>query len=440
MIGRDVELRQLSWAWRTARRGRGQVAVVRGPLGDREDPVALGGGRRRGPWRWGCSVLQPGGGRAGPGRSAQDAGAEDRPVLVAVDDADAGPQAVAEVLAETGSLSGRPVLVVLALDEEHASDEDLRAVRGLTAGIDLVLRPLDPDSVRRVAALYLDSADAVGRRCRRGCWSRPVGCRGGCTRRWRAWAEDRATRRLGVLASQAAGSRSEVAVVESQLAGTVSGPAAGPRAGPAVRPRSGPSRRGTGGVAVQGSGLVRSRGRRGLLRPGTAGGRPGGTGRRRRPGRRGRPVREREVLPGPGRADPRGHRRRAAGQPGLGHRRDASRRAPGPGVERRPAAGAAARGGCCADRHRTAAGPARPARRTARTCWWWWTRPRSCSPVCTDEAERGGVRRRAGRRGRRPGRPDRRGADGPGRLLRPVRRRPAPGVGDRREPGAGRAR
>ena len=112
------------------------------------------------------------------------------------------------------------MLVVLALDEEHASDEGLRAVRGLTAGIELVLRPLDPESVRAVAALYLDSADAVA--------EVPAGLlesTGGVPRRLHqtvaSWAEDRATRQLGVLASQAAGSRSEIAVVESQLAGKV---------------------------------------------------------------------------------------------------------------------------------------------------------------------------------------------------------------------------
>ncbi len=138
-------------------------------------------------------------------------------MLVAVDDVDAGAEGVAYVLAESGSLDGRPVLVVMALDEEQATDEDLRAVRGLSAGIDLVLRPLDPESVRRVAALYLDSADAVS--------EVPAGLlesTGGVPRRLHqtvaSWAEDRATRQLGVLASQAAGSRSEIAVVESQLA------------------------------------------------------------------------------------------------------------------------------------------------------------------------------------------------------------------------------
>ena len=77
-----------------------------GSVGDREDPVAVGGGRGRRPRRRGGPVLLDGGGRAGPGRPAQDAGARAVPVLVAVDDVDAGAEAVAEVLAG-GRVVGR---------------------------------------------------------------------------------------------------------------------------------------------------------------------------------------------------------------------------------------------------------------------------------------------------------------------------------------------
>ena len=221
MIGRDVELRQLAWAWRTARRGRGQMAVVRGPPGIGKtrllsavaDVAVRGGGAAR---FYSMAAADPD--LDGLRRTL----AEDRPVLVAVDDVDARAEPVVEVLAESGSLGGRPLLVVMALDEEHTSQEDLRAVRGLTAGIDLVLRPLDSESVRAVAALYLDSADAVS--------EVPAGLlesTGGVPRRLHqtvaSWAEDRATRQLGVLAAQAAGSRSEIAVVESQLATKVAG-------------------------------------------------------------------------------------------------------------------------------------------------------------------------------------------------------------------------
>ena len=73
---------------------------------------------------------------------------------------------------------------------------------------------------RRVAALYLDSADPVP--------DVPAGLlesTGGVPRRLHqavaSWAEELATRQLGVLASQAAGSRSETAVVETQLASKV---------------------------------------------------------------------------------------------------------------------------------------------------------------------------------------------------------------------------
>ena len=221
VIGRGGELRQLAWGWRQARRGNGAVAVVRGASGIGKtrllsavaDVAVRGGGAAQ---FFSLAAADP------DLDGLRKTLAEDRPVLVAVDDVDAGAEAVTDVLAESGSLDGRPVLVVMALDEEHASDEGLRAVRGLTAGIDLVLRPLDPESARQVAALYLDSADAVS--------EMPAGLlesTGGVPRRLHqtvaSWAEDRATRQLGMLASQAAGSRSEIAVVESQLATRVAG-------------------------------------------------------------------------------------------------------------------------------------------------------------------------------------------------------------------------
>lgn len=218
IIGRDAELRRLSWAWRTARRGSGTVAVVRGPSGigktrllsEVADLVVHGGGEVR--------FFSPADDEPDLEGLRKALTAPDGPVLVAIDDADAGAEAVLEVLSEVGSVSARPVLVLVALDEEHASDDEVRAVRRrLDSALDVPLRPLDAESMRRVAALYLDSVAEL-----------PAGlleATGGVPRRLHqavaGWAEDRATSRLGLLASQAAGSRSEVAVVESQLAGTV---------------------------------------------------------------------------------------------------------------------------------------------------------------------------------------------------------------------------
>jgi class 3 adenylate cyclase/WD40 repeat protein/energy-coupling factor transporter ATP-binding protein EcfA2 len=220
MIGRDSELRRLSWAWRQARRSCGQLALVRGPSGIGKTrllsavaEVAVHGGGTA----WFCSMAAAEPDLDGLRKALTT---EASPVLVAVDDLDVAPEVVADVLRETGSLARRPALVLLAVDEEHATDEGLRAVRSLNAGLDVSLRPLDPESVRRVAALYLESPDAVS--------EVPAGLlesTGGVPRRVHqsvaSWVEERATRRLGVLASQAAGSRSEVTVVESQLAGTV---------------------------------------------------------------------------------------------------------------------------------------------------------------------------------------------------------------------------
>ena len=98
--------------------------------------------------------------------------------------------------------------MVLALDEENAPAGAIQAVRRLDTAVDLQLRPLDPASTRGVAALYLDTEVS----------ELPPGMlesTGGVPRRVHEvvsnWAEDRATRRLGLLASQAAGSRTEAA-------------------------------------------------------------------------------------------------------------------------------------------------------------------------------------------------------------------------------------
>ena len=91
MIGRDVELRQLSWAWRTARRGRGQVAVVRGPSGIGKTrllsavaEVAVRGGGAARFFSLAAADLDLDGLRKALGG--------DRPVLVAVDDVEVGAE------------------------------------------------------------------------------------------------------------------------------------------------------------------------------------------------------------------------------------------------------------------------------------------------------------------------------------------------------------
>ncbi len=218
MVGRDEELRRLSWAWRRARRGEGGLAVVRGPSGIgktrllsavAEVAVSAGGEARL----FGLALAEPD--WDGLRKVLLDG---DRPTLLAVDDAEANVGGLIDVLAEAGSLSGHPVLVVVAVDEEHAGEEEARQVRRWDAEPDLRLVPLDVESMRRLAGLYLSDADET----------LPAGLlesTGGVPRRLHqtvaSWAEDRATRRLGLLASQAAGSRVETVSVESQLAGSV---------------------------------------------------------------------------------------------------------------------------------------------------------------------------------------------------------------------------
>lgn len=218
MIGRDAELRGLSWAWRRARRCEGVLVAVRGPSGIGKtrllsavaDVAARSGGQvqhfslasRDPDWEGLRKAL----------------GTTDRPLLVAIDDAEEAAGPLAEALAEAGPSAGRPVLAVIAFDDENASEFARNHLRRLAVATEVVLAPLDAESVRRVVALYVDGHEP----------ELPSGLlesAGGVPRRVHqtvaAWAEDRATRRLGVLARQAAGSRTEIAAVESELAGSV---------------------------------------------------------------------------------------------------------------------------------------------------------------------------------------------------------------------------
>lgn len=216
MYGRDAQLRQLLWMWRVARRGSGAAVVVRGPsgIGKTRLLAAVAEAVTRG--RGTCTYL---------GLSAEHPPLRDwwasvpQPAVAIVDDVDA---ADSDDLADLGQLVDADAreqrLLIIGLDDEHATESVHTAVRRWPDRVEVVLPPLAIDQMRAVADLYLPgAADVV-----------PLDlltATGGVPRQvHRAvseWVDADATARLGSLAHRAASGRSDLRAVESDLAGTV---------------------------------------------------------------------------------------------------------------------------------------------------------------------------------------------------------------------------
>jgi WD40 repeat protein/class 3 adenylate cyclase len=216
MVGRERELRRLAWAWRTARQGHLEVAVVRGPAGIGKTRLLAGLAAAVRDGGGNCRYLSLAARQADP---AAWFGELAGPCVAVVDDVDgATPEALVALLDQQERLAGRPVLLAVAVDDDHASDDAVRAVARLDDSASLSLPPLDLAQMREVAALYLPGiADQI-----------PVDvltATGGIPRALHRsvseWAAAEASRRLGTLATRAASGRHDLASLESDLAGTV---------------------------------------------------------------------------------------------------------------------------------------------------------------------------------------------------------------------------
>jgi WD40 repeat protein/class 3 adenylate cyclase len=219
IVGRDVDVRRLRWAWRLARRGEGSVLVVAGPTGIGKTRLAAEG----------ALVAAENGAAVAyvsfaatdkPAAAAGAALAGGWPAYVVLDDLEnAGSGEIDEIVARVSGIERSQGLVLAVFDDERASPELAAALRRL-AGDEQTLRPmpLNLEDIRGIAGLYL--GDAVG--------ALPAGMlesSGGVPRRVHEqvaeWAHSEAARRLGGFASRAAAGRSDLRSVEADLASSV---------------------------------------------------------------------------------------------------------------------------------------------------------------------------------------------------------------------------
>jgi len=219
IVGRELDLRRLRWAWRVARRGHGSTLLVVGPTGIGKTRLAAEGALTAADN--GASVAYVSfAGTDDPATAAAAALDGGWPAYAVFDDLEsADPSLLPEILDRVAGLDQSHGLVLLVFDDERASAELVAALRRV-AGDEQTLRPrpLDLDDIRRIAGLYLgDAVDAL-----------PPGLlesSGGVPRRIHEqvadWAHSEASRRLGGFASQAAAGRNDLRSVEADLASSV---------------------------------------------------------------------------------------------------------------------------------------------------------------------------------------------------------------------------
>ena len=284
--GRDDELDDLRSRWESARAGNGAVIAL----------SRLAAELAYGIHAHGDVVLHATG--DGPAealhavlRAAREATG---PALLVVDDADrAGAEAQAELEDLARAVPELPVLLL-------ACGEDASALEPLDGDAALTLEPLDAAAVEAIARGYAPGGAGV---------IPPVAAlseasRGVPSRIHEAaseWARRAAKDRVTVAAGEAAGGRTRLRTMESEVADGVVD-----------------LQKARGGVPVQGARLVRARGRGVLLRPGAASGGAGRTARRRAAAGHRRRVGERQVVGAARGAAPRAAERDPAGQQRVG--------------------------------------------------------------------------------------------------------------------------
>ena len=331
LAGRERELRWLRERWKEARPGRSRVALVGGPVRDRQDP-ACGRARGRGtPQRGHRSV------RRGVRRdcaAVRGAGESERPTLLVLDDAEDAPPSVLEAaaLARAGNRAGSPCSSSSSTGASGArrrwrtssGRQGRSACPWIACGS--TQPPRSPRSTRPPTAS----------RCRsRTLMAESDGVRFACTG-WRApgprrWRPSGWTR------------RSPAATGERELGATRDG-AGWRRRRPPGRPRAHtlvPGLRTDRSVCARGLSVPRSRAvrcgaRRVFLRPRAAGRRAGRAPGRLHPAGGLRAIRKRQVLRRSRRTSARAGRRGAARLGALAADADATWGAPARGTGSRP--------------------------------------------------------------------------------------------------------
>ena len=131
IVGRDLDVRRLRWAWRLARRGEGAVVTVTGPTGIGKTRLAAEGAQTAA--ENGASVAYVSfAATAEPTKAAAAALSGGWPAYVVLDDLEsADPTELESTLSRVESVDRSHGLVLLVFDDERASPELVSAARRL---------------------------------------------------------------------------------------------------------------------------------------------------------------------------------------------------------------------------------------------------------------------------------------------------------------------
>ncbi len=222
IVGRDRDLRWLSWAWRRARHGHGRAVFVSGPAGIGK--TRLVAELARSVHGAGGTVLYASWRAGGPETTAliRRARSAVGPALVIADDLDAAGRDVLKALgALAASVEATPVLFVGTYRDGTDAQEIASLVHGADGAGDGPRRlgPLDADGVRSVAGLYV--GEAAQELAIPAVMEATGGVPGPVHRIVGAWARARASGRLGASSERAARDRGGLRTAESEVAGDV---------------------------------------------------------------------------------------------------------------------------------------------------------------------------------------------------------------------------
>lgn len=217
LVGRENEMRWLSWHWRRARHGDGRAVVLAGlpGIGKTRTSAELATSVHA---RGATIVYLPAG--RGIGDVDVDRQVAHGAALLVVDDLDAAPSATAEAVAAlAGQIHGRPMLL-LVTHREEAAPALIRNVESFTSPEGRrQLVPLEPEFVRSIAALYAGQVveslpiDEIMRES--------GGVPAAIHRVVSGWARDSAAGRLGAFAQQTSAGRRGLRVTEQSLVSSV---------------------------------------------------------------------------------------------------------------------------------------------------------------------------------------------------------------------------
>ena len=203
--GRETVTRRVRWAWRQARRGAGGIVVIDGERGMGKTRIAAEAAVLAA--RDGASVVHLG--RGDPPVPIDGA---EGPALVVVDDAAVAADLLRSEADRPERIAGRELLVIVTADLDGAATASPSVER-------IVLEPLGADAVAEIVAMHA-GGDARGAPIA-AILQASAGVPARVHELAAGWVRDEATRRLGEAAARAAVGRSDLRVLEAEVATNV---------------------------------------------------------------------------------------------------------------------------------------------------------------------------------------------------------------------------